>query len=393
LYVHRLARITHLDWQRLDVPLNEPFGIATGAQTVAENLVLELGTNDGVLGLGEAAPFPAVSGETRADAERSLEHARESLLGLEVETWRETAVRAKALLEAPSALCAFETALLDAFTKRAETSLCEFFGGAETVLRTDITLTTGNAEQARSQAARASAQGFTTLKIKIGGVSIEHDTRRIFAAAEAAPETSFVLDANASLTGDGALELLRALGNLRERVALFEQPTAAGDLSGLRLVRSAGVRVAADESVRDASDVQRLAAAEAVDVVNLKIMKAGLVAALDAATAARSAGLGLMIGGMVETRLSMSASACLAGGLGGFSFVDLDTPFFLAWDPFEGGCYETAFVAEDSVGPGPHRATRPVLDLGGIRLGHGVRRRNGPGARAGTPTPRRGHSD
>jgi hypothetical protein len=33
------------------------------------------------------------------------------------------------------------------------------------------------------------------LKIKVGGASIEHDTRRIVAAAEAAPETSFVLDA------------------------------------------------------------------------------------------------------------------------------------------------------------------------------------------------------
>jgi L-Ala-D/L-Glu epimerase len=361
LYVRHLARITHLDWQRLDVPLNEPFGIATGAQKVAENLVLELGTDDGVVGLGEAAPFPAVNGETRADAERSLEHARKSLLGLEVETWRETAARAKALLEAPSALCAFETALLDAFTKRAETSLFEFFGGAEAVLMTDITLTTGDAEQAAFQAARASARGFATLKIKVGGASIEHDTRRIFAAAEAAPETSFVLDANASLTGDGALELLRSLGELRERVALFEQPTAAGDLAGLRLVRSAGVRVAADESVRDANDVQRLAEAQAVDVVNLKIMKAGLVAAFDAAAAARSAGLGLMIGGMVETRLSMSTSACLAGGLGGFSFVDLDTPLFLAWDPFEGG----------------FEMRGPELDLSGIRLGHGVRHRTG----------------
>jgi hypothetical protein len=68
-----------------------------------------------------------------------------------------------------------------------------------------------------------------------------------------------------------------------------------------------------------------------------------------------------MIGGMVETRLAMSASACLAGGMGGFSFVDLDTPLFLAWDPFEGGF--------DMRGPD--------LDLANIRLGHGVRRRTG----------------
>jgi L-alanine-DL-glutamate epimerase-like enolase superfamily enzyme len=45
--------------------------------------------------------------------------------------------------------------------------------------------------------------------------------------------------------------------------------------------------------------------------------------------AARASGLGLMIGGMVETPLAMTVSACLAAGQGGFAFVDLDTPFFM----------------------------------------------------------------
>lgn len=353
-----MPRITHLDWQRLDVPLSEPFGIATGTKLVAENVVLELGTDDGTLGLGEAAPFPAVNGETRADAERALELARSALVGLELEPWRETAARAGRVLTAPSALCAFETALLDAFTRHDRRSLFDFFGGAEPVLRSDITLTTGDAEQAASQATRAAARGFRTLKVKIGGASVALDTERIRAAANAAPDAEFVLDANASLEAEAALALLDELGELRPRVALFEQPTAAGDLAGLRRVRAGGVLVAADESVRGARDVELLAREGAVDVVNLKIMKAGVVAALDAAIAAKRLGLGLMIGGMVETRLAMSTSACLAGGLGGFSFVDLDTPLFLAWDPFEGG----------------FEMTGPDMDLRTIRLGHGVGR-------------------
>ncbi len=365
MYRPGLARITHLAWQRLDVPLSEPFGIATGSQKVAENLVLELGASDGTLGLGEAAPFPAVNGETRADAERALELARPHLLGLELEAWRETSESAGSLLAAPSALAAFETALFDAFTRSDGASLFAFFGGAEPVLRTDITLTTGDAEQAARQASRAASLGFRTLKVKIGGASVAHDVERIEHAARAAPEAVFVLDANASLDADAALALVAALGELRERLALFEQPTAAGDLDGLRRVRSAGVKVAADESVKSAADVERLARAGAVDVVNLKIMKAGLVAAFDAAVRARELGLDTMIGGMVETRLAMSASACLAGGMGGFSFVDLDTPLFLAWDPFEGGF--------DMRGPN--------LDLTSIHLGHGVGRRTGLPAR------------
>jgi hypothetical protein len=70
-----------------------------------------------------------------------------------------------------------------------------------------------------------------------------------------------------------------------------------------------------------------------------------------------------MIGGMVETRLAMTASACLAGGLGGFSHVDLDTPLFLNEDPCVGG-FEDEW---------------PHLRLGAITRGHGVTWR-GPSA-------------
>ena len=44
-----------------------------------------------------------------------------------------------------------------------------------------------------------------------------------------------------------------------------------------------------------------------------------------------------MIGGMVESRLAMTVSACIAGGLGDFEFVDLDTPLFMGDDGLEGG--------------------------------------------------------
>jgi len=352
-----MPRIRHLGFRPFDVALTEPFGIAGGAQLVARNLLVEVGLEDGTLGIGEAAPFPAVNGETREDAERVLEAARERLVGLEAATWRLASRTANELLgSAPSALCAFETALFDAFTRSLGLSLFAFFGGAKAELITDITLTTGTAEQAATQAARAYQRGFRTLKVKVGGVPLAQDLERLTRAASVAPDAGLVLDANASLHAEEAIRLVRALGALRERVVLFEQPTAANDLAGLRAVRQAGVKVAADESARTLGDIERLLDERAADVVNVKIMKSGLVAALDMAIGARAAGLELMIGGMVETRLAMTTSACLAGGLGGFSFVDLDTPLFLDEDPFKGG-FEDAW---------------PRLRLGAIVAGHGV---------------------
>jgi hypothetical protein len=63
-----------------------------------------------------------------------------------------------------------------------------------------------------------------------------------------------------------------------------------------------------------------------------------------------------MIGGNVESILAMTMSACFAAGLGGFGYADLDTPWFLAANPFSGG-----YVARGG-----------TLSVGHISAGHGV---------------------
>jgi L-Ala-D/L-Glu epimerase / N-acetyl-D-glutamate racemase len=260
----------------------------------------------------------------------------------------------------PTALAAFESALLDALCRRAKVSLWSFFGGAQKELVSDMTIPTGTAEHASSAAIRAVEAGFRTLKVKVGGAPFDHDRARLAAIVKAAPSTRLVLDANASLSADEALALLDTLGHEKGQVSLFEQPTAKLDLDGLRRVREhGGVPVAADESACSAADVLALIAARAVDAINIKTMKCGILEAMDMIAIARAAGLQLMIGGMVESKLSMTVSACLAAGQGGFSFVDLDTPWFLKDPPFQGGWVEE----------------RATLRLDQITSGHGVSRR------------------
>ena len=180
--------IADLDFRAFDVPLDEPFGIAAGTQTVAQNVLVELRLGDGSFGLGEAAPFPAVNGETQAQVLSALPAARTALLGLDGLRLRPAARAAReALFDTPSALCAVESALLDAFTRHAGISLWSFFGAAESELCTDITIPTGSIERAAVLAARAQHQGFDTLKIKIGGGTLENDVARIQAVAGAAP--------------------------------------------------------------------------------------------------------------------------------------------------------------------------------------------------------------
>lgn len=325
-----------------DIELNEPFGIATGVQHVAANVLVTVTLSDGSRGIGEAAPFPAVNGETQSAVLLAIAVARPALLGLDATRWRRAAAVAReALPVTPTARAGFESALMDALCRRFHTSLWSFFGGAEATLESDMTIPTGSAEHAERAARRAGSAGFATLKVKVGGVAVDDDRARLAAIARAAPSARLVLDANASLSAEAALELLAGMGALRSRVSLFEQPTAKGDLDGLRTVRErGGVLVAADESACSAADVLELTRARAVDVINVKTMKSGIVEAMAMIACARAAGLGLMIGGMVETKLSMTVSACLAAGSGGFTYVDLDTPWFMKGAPTEGGWLE-----------------------------------------------------
>jgi o-succinylbenzoate synthase len=354
------VRIEAVEIEPWDVELLEPFGIASGAQIVAQNVLVTLQLAGGRVGLGEAAPFPAVNGETQADALAALAAVSTELVGYRATNAGSLSEEARARLEAtPSALCAIEMALLDGACRERGTSLLRHFGARTQQLFTDITIPTGGPEAAGAAAARAGARGFRTLKVKVGGDTFDHDRQRLQRIADAAPTARLLLDANASLSAEHAIELVQALGRQRQQVVLFEQPCARGDFDGARRVRAAGIRVAADEDARSLEDLARLHAESAADVINFKLTKSGVTRVLSMIEEARRLGFGLMLGGMVETRLAMTFSACIAGGLGGFEELDLDTPLFMKDDRLEGGFEQRG----------------PLLDLSQIAHGHGVVRR------------------
>ncbi|MDP3069885.1 MAG: dipeptide epimerase [Opitutaceae bacterium] len=325
----------------LDIPLHAPFGIAGGAQAMASNALVTLELVDGALGYGEAAPLPPYNGETQDDALAALRSAADWIIGRDARDWRALGAEFEqcAPVRSGSARCALEVALLDALTRHMGLPLVKFFGGAGTELETDMTVTTGTAAEAAAAARDIRARGIRQIKVKVGGkLGPAHDLARLAAIHEAAPDAPLILDGNAGVSRAAASELVRGLRALGIAPALLEQWLPKDDLDGLRALRAeSGWLVAADEAVTSAADAVRVADAQAADVINIKLMKAGVAAAFDIAAVARARGLGLMIGGNVESILTMTVSACFAAGQGGFQFADLDTPFFLASNPFEGG--------------------------------------------------------
>ena len=337
------TQIRALTVAALDIPLFEPFGISGGAQAAANNVLVTLELADGTRGYGEAAPLPPYNGETQAQAIAALEAARGWLAGREVglENWRELAAefRRRGGAKCGSAQCAFEMALLDALTKQQRVPLWQFFGDAGTTLETDMTVTTGSAVEAADATRSILKRGIRMIKVKVGGkLGHAHDLERVAAIHAVAPDSPLILDGNAGVSRAAASELVRGLKSRGIKPALLEQWLAKDDLDGARaLITESGWLIAADESVTSAADARRVVAEKSAQVINIKLMKAGVAEALDIAAIAKSAGLGLMIGGNVESILAMTVSACFAAGQGGFTFADLDTPFFLAANPFDGG--------------------------------------------------------
>jgi L-alanine-DL-glutamate epimerase-like enolase superfamily enzyme len=178
--------------------------------------------------------------------------------------------------------------------------------------------------------------GIRTIKIKIGK-DVSEDFDRVCAIASLRRGLRLILDANQGYDAAKSLRLLERLRRRGIRPALFEQPAASEDWAGLSDVhRHGGVLVAADESVSTREQAWRMARERSAQVVNIKLMKSGLLEAWEIALICRASGLGLMIGGMVETSLAMTGAAHLAAGVGGFDFIDLDTPLWLKSEPMRG---------------------------------------------------------
>ncbi|MDP9310587.1 MAG: dipeptide epimerase [Chloroflexota bacterium] len=315
-----------LSYEIRELELRHTFHIAHGASATRRNVLLRLGD-----GLGEAAPV-AYHGESAEGVVATLERWRP-----ELERLYDPAAIAWLLQRLPgsrAARAAVDIALHDAWGKRVGRPLYQLLGLSGLPLPPTsftIAITAPHELVARVQ----DAAGYPVLKVKLG---TDRDLAIVQTIRTTAPHTTIRVDANAAWTVEQALELIPQFAELG--VELIEQPLAVDDLAGMRQLKQARlpVPIIADESVKAPADIVRLA--DAVDGVNVKLMKTGGIrGALAAIETARSCGLKVMLGCMIETSLGATAAAHLAGLA---DWVDLDGPLLIANDPFAGVQYAGA---------------------------------------------------
>lgn len=301
-------------------PIAGRFVISRGAKTEARVVVVTL-ESEGAVGRGECVPY-ARYGESVESVLAEIEGLRAQI---EAGLGRE---RLQDLLGPGAARNAVDCALWDIEAKRTDVRVWARAGVPRlSPLKTAFTISYGTPDEMAAAAEAASRRPL--LKLKIGGPD---DLDRVEAVRAAAPRSRLIVDANEGLSFDQLQRLAPELKRLE--VQLVEQPLKAGEDQALESW-SSPVPLCADESLHSRAELADCAGRYAY--LNVKLDKTGgLTEALALAAEARARGLGLMVGCMVATSLSMAPAMIVAQGA---EFVDLDGPLLLARDREPGLTY------------------------------------------------------
>lgn len=321
----KTTRVRAVDIFYYDIPLKDPFRISIGTVYAANDVLIRIHTDSGLVGLGEACPFPPITGETQETNIIVAKNFRDMIIGknpLAIESiLREFG---NFVHTNPSAVAAFDMALYDILGKIAGLPVFRLLGGDKSSFETDLTADLDTPENMAKVAKDFVGRGFKTIKVKVGqGPDV--DVARLQAIRDAVGyDPQIRIDANQGWTVPQAIAALRQME--RFKVQFVEQPVAASDLAGLKAVRlESPIPVMADEALFLPSDAIKLIKAEACDYFNIKLMKAGgIMNSLKISQIAESANIRCMIGCMLETRLGLTAAAHLCAAQQTITYADLD---------------------------------------------------------------------
>ncbi|TKK67447.1 dipeptide epimerase [Ilyomonas limi] len=325
---------------KLFVPLKEPFVISLGPIYHVQNIVVVIKTKNGITGFGECSPYMTINGESVDTCFIVGQYFAKVLKGknaLDIAAC--CTIMDKTIYANYSIKSAFDMALHDVAAQHANVPLYQFLGGKkDKILTTDMTVSIGIPEKMQQDAMQFKATGFPAIKVKLGE-DLESDVARIKAIREGIGSAiPLRIDANQGWqTPDNAIAILNALAPYN--IEHCEEPIARWRFMELSKVSAMSpIPIMADESCGDHHDAARLIALNACPMFNIKLGKTGgLLNAMKIVQLAATANMHLQIGGFMESRLGMTASAHLALSDGHIVHCDFDTPLMFTEDPVRDG--------------------------------------------------------
>lgn len=330
----------------------EPFVIATETCYAAENIYLRIHTDEGISGVGECSPFPMLVGETQDTCFYVGKDSAKLLIGknpLEIEE-RLNELDAYIALN-KTIKSAFDMAMHDIAAKKAGKPLYAFLGGKKKTIQTDLTIGINTPEKMADTAIRFVKDGVKIIKVKLGKNGPEDITRIEKIRAAVGKDIQLRIDANQGWDFETALNTLNAIA--KYDIQFCEQPMHKRyDHLLPELKSKVSIPIMADESVFDHYDAERLIKNNSCTYINIKLAKSGgILEAQKIADTAAKYNMPCMLGGMVESRLALTAKVHLAMAHDNIHFYDLDTCLLghLTDPVLNGARYNNYFLELDDV--------------------------------------------
>lgn len=346
-------QITHTEIYKYTIPM-VPFTIATGTMAYAQNLFIRIHTSEGITGVGECSAFPMIAGETQATC---FEMAKDfaTLWKNKSASDIDTRLQELDLFTASNytAKSAFDLALYDIAAKAANLPLYQFLGGQRKAIESDLTIGIDTPEKMAETAVSFKEKGVRMIKVKLGKNATE-DIERIRRIRQAiGTEIILRIDANQGWSYEDAVKALTALGEFD--IQFCEQPMRKWNdelLPGL--CKISPIPVMADESVFTHHDAERIIRNNACAYINIKFAKSGGIhEAIKINDVAEKNKIACMMGGMLESRVALTAKVHFAMAKNNIRFYDLDTCLLgHLTDPVTGGVTYKGMELQLSDAPG-----------------------------------------
>ena len=269
-------KITAVNVFQVDLPLREGSYRWSGGKsvTVFDSTVVELVTDAGISGWGEACPLgPVYLPAYAAGCRAGIAEVAPALIG--ADPTRIGAVNRLmdgALAGHPYVKSALDMACWDLLGKASGQPVCTLLGGRfGDRIALYRAISQGTPDEMAGRVAGYRADGYRRFQLKVGGPSHEDVARVRAVAATLQPGDVLIADANTGWLSHQALQVAYAV---RDLPVYIEQPCASYE-ECLIVRRATRLPFILDESIQDLRALQRAAADGAVDAINVKISKFG----------------------------------------------------------------------------------------------------------------------
>ncbi len=318
--------VPNIRYEKIRLKLWHDWTITRGTASYKENVFVYY-ERDGITGIGEAGHMTAAG----QNADRTITELKQLIpLYKEIHPFEFYLLPEKANQLVPGlapAKAALDIALMDWIGKKLKIPLHRFFG-LDPKIGVDTSFSIGRDKPEVMKQKVKEAAPYNIIKVKL----TNNQDEEVIKIIRSATDKPIRVDINEGWKNkEEAIKKIDWMA--KQGVEMIEQPMPTEMLKETKWLKDRSeLPIVADEAAHTSSDIQELA--EAYDGINLKLMKSGgLIDGYRMAIVAKTLGMDIMVGCMIESSVAISAAVQLQPLA---KWLDLDGNLLISNDPFIG---------------------------------------------------------